>query len=57
MRLRRLYLDDKSNMNGSKLDKEYLTLSFESDGNAIKMFFFYFIELTMMGRERRYNMD
>ena len=57
VRLRRLYLDDKKNTNKSELDKEYLTLNFESDEDAMKMSLFYFIELVMMERKRRQHMD
>lgn len=32
-------------MNGSELDKDYLTFWFESDKDAVKMSIFYFIEL------------
>ncbi|KAA0052021.1 hypothetical protein E5676_scaffold409G001620 [Cucumis melo var. makuwa] len=39
-------------MNGLELDKEYPTLNFESDEDVVKMSFFYFIELAMMGKER-----
>ncbi|KAA0040653.1 hypothetical protein E6C27_scaffold370G00070 [Cucumis melo var. makuwa] len=44
-------------MNGFELDKDYPTLQFESDEDAIKMFIFYFIKLPMMGKERRQHMD
>ncbi|KAA0046524.1 Ulp1-like peptidase [Cucumis melo var. makuwa] len=44
-------------MNGSKLDKNYLILNFESDEDAVKMLLFFFIELAMMGRERRQYID
>ncbi|KAA0058524.1 hypothetical protein E5676_scaffold606G001110 [Cucumis melo var. makuwa] len=57
LRLRRLYLGDMSNMNGSGLDKYYSTLNFESDEDVVKMSLFYFIELAMIGRERRQHMD
>ena len=44
-------------MNGSNLDKDYTTLQFETDKDAIKMFVFYFIELTMMDGKMRQHMD
>lgn len=44
-------------MKGSELDKEYQTLNFESDEDVVKMSLFYFIELVMMGREKRQHMD
>ncbi|KAA0068109.1 Ulp1-like peptidase [Cucumis melo var. makuwa] len=44
-------------MNGSKLDKEYPTLNFESNEDAVKMSLFYFVELAMMAREGRQYMD
>ena len=47
----------RSNMNGSKLDKEYLTLNFESGKDAMKMLLLYFIEFFMMGRERRQHIN
>ncbi|TYK11922.1 hypothetical protein E5676_scaffold177G00900 [Cucumis melo var. makuwa] len=56
-RLRCLYLRDRFNINESELDKDYSTLNFESDDNAMKMSLFYFIKLAMMERERRLYMD
>ena len=40
-------------MNGSEFDKDYSTLNFESDEDAVKISLFYFIELVMVGTERR----
>ncbi|KGN57895.1 hypothetical protein Csa_010434 [Cucumis sativus] len=57
LRLRQLYLGDRSNMNGLELDKDYLTLTFESDEDVVKISLFYFVELAMIGRERRQHMD
>ena len=57
LRLRRLYLGDRLNMNGSELDKKYPTLNFESDMDTEKMSLFYFIELAMVGRKNRQHMD
>lgn len=34
LRLRKLYLGDRTNMNGSELNKDYLTLQFKSDEDA-----------------------
>uniref|UniRef100_A0A9I9ECH5 Uncharacterized protein n=1 Tax=Cucumis melo TaxID=3656 RepID=A0A9I9ECH5_CUCME len=42
LRLSRLYLDDRSNINESELDKDYPTLNFESDKDATKMLLFLF---------------
>ncbi|TYK26624.1 Ulp1-like peptidase [Cucumis melo var. makuwa] len=53
LRLRHLYLGDQSNMNGLELDKDYPTLNFESDKDAMKMLLYYLIELPMNGTERR----
>lgn len=44
-------------MNGSELDKDYLTLNFKRDRDEVKIFLFYFIKLAMIGRERRQHMD
>lgn len=41
LRLGRLCLGDKKNMNGFELDKEYPTLNFESDEDEMKMSLFY----------------
>ena len=35
-------------MNEFELDKEYLTLNFESDEDAVKISLFYFLELVMI---------
>ncbi|TYK18820.1 hypothetical protein E5676_scaffold204G00090 [Cucumis melo var. makuwa] len=35
-RLRYLYVDNRSSMNGSELEKEYSTLTFESDEDVVK---------------------
>lgn len=35
----------------------FLNYEFESDEDAVKMAIFYFLELAMMGRERRQHMD
>lgn len=57
LRLRHLYLGDRFNMNRPKSDKDYTTLNFESHEDAMKMWIFYFIELAMIGRERRQYID
>lgn len=44
-------------MNGNELDKDFPDFQFQSDEDAVKMVVFYFIELAMMGRERRQHMD
>lgn len=44
-------------MNGSELDNLFPDYEFVSDEDAVKMVVFYFIELTMMGREKRQHMD
>lgn len=40
-----------------RLDKLFLEYEFKSDEDAVKMEVFYFIELGMMGRERRQYMN
>ena len=44
-------------MNGLELDKDYVTLNFESDEDAVKMSLFYFIKLAMMRREGRQHIN
>ena len=53
LRLRRLYLAGRANMNGSKLDKDYQNLQFEGYKPTVKISLLYFIELAVMGIERR----
>lgn len=44
-------------MNDAELDKYYLTMNFKSGEDAIKISLFNFIELVMMGTEKRQHMD
>ena len=44
-------------MNDAELYKNYLNIPFESNEDAAKISLFYFIELVMMGKERRWHMD
>ena len=53
LRLRRLYLVGRANMNGSKLGKDYQNLQFESYKPTVKISLLYFIELAVIGVERR----
>ena len=48
LRLKRLYLRDKTSMNDYEFKKDYPTLHFKNDEDVIKMSIFYFIELAMM---------
>lgn len=56
-RLRSLYLDDKLDMKALELNQSFPRLNFQSDEDAVKMAIFYLIELAMMDREKKQQMD
>lgn len=56
-RLRTLYLDDSISIKCEDFEEIYLSMEFENEEDGVKMSLFYFIELVMMGRERRQLMD
>lgn len=57
LKLRRLYLGDKTNMKGNELDKDFQDFEFQSDEDEVKMTVFYFIELAMIRKGRRQHID
>lgn len=56
-RLRILYFQDKASVKCSELEKIFLEHTFENDEDAVKIAIVYFIELAMMGKERKQKMD
>ena len=57
LRLKRLYLEDKTSTNNSEFKKDYPIHQFENDKDPVKMSVLYFIEFVMIGRKRRQHMD
>lgn len=53
LRLRRLYLRDRTSMIRSKFEKDYPTLHFKNDKDTVKILVFYFIKLVMIGQKKR----
>lgn len=57
LRLRRLYLADRVDMNGIELDKLFSKYEFKSYDDVVKAVVFYLIELALIGKEQRQHMD